>query len=209
MRYQVSGIRYQGSGLGSGFQVQRLQRIGRWRAATSKQTRNGGWIETLADKVTVHAPDGERVVQCESATETAVERLFEQVCLVEVREYFRDRLTRNVAVDAERLDPAKHSCAASMANAHLRARAGESGPPIVQGTLAAQPLDGRVDFIRIELTFDEPRPQLRFRKLATGEEREAGDVGPVGVVVRHRLASEPGDLGCAAAGLGGGRHLIA
>ena len=109
--------------LGSGFQVQRLQRIDRWRAATSKQTRNGGWIETLADKVTVHAPDGERVVQCESATETAVERLFEQVCLVEVREYFRDRLTRNVAVDAERLDPAKHSCPASMANAHLRARA--------------------------------------------------------------------------------------
>jgi hypothetical protein len=177
-------------------------------AAASQQSGYGRWIETLADEIPVHAAYGECVVQRQAATEAAIQRLLEQLGFVELPEDLRYSVAGDIAGDAERFDLPEHPRPTVMTEAHIGSRTGKRSATVVQGTLETQPRDGAVDVFLIEFAPGEPRPQLHFGKFAAGQEREAGDIGPLGAV-GHPLSSEAGDLGCAAARLRSGCHLVA
>ena len=133
----------------------------------------------------MHAAEDRGVGQRRAAAQAAIERLLEQLGLIDLREHLRDGFACDVPRDPERFNLARHARAAPMLETHLGPRAGKRGPAVVEGTLAAQPRDGGVDVCFVEFAPGEPRPKLRFGKLTARKQRQAGDVRPVGVV-RHQ-----------------------
>ena len=133
----------------------------------------------------MHAAEDRGVGQRRAATEASIEGLFEQFGLIDLREHLRDGFACDVPRDPERFNLACHARSTAMLETHLGPRAGERGPAVVEGTLAAQPHDGGVDVCFVEFATGEPSPKLRLGKLTAGKKRKAGDVRPVGVV-RHQ-----------------------
>jgi hypothetical protein len=175
--------------------------------ATSEQSDYSRRIEALADEVSVQALHSARIAQRETAAQTSIQGMLEQLGFVDLRENLRDSLTGNVAGNPERFDAPDHPRATALTQPHLGSRTGNCGPLIVQRPLTTQSFDGVVYVLVIEFAPHQPLPELRLGKLAAREEREAGDVGPLGAV-GHLLSSETGDLWCAAARLRGGGHLV-
>ena len=67
----------------------------------------------------MHAADDGGITQVDAAAESSIERLLQQLALVQLGEDLRDSLACDVACDAERFDLAQHPRPAVMAKAHF------------------------------------------------------------------------------------------
>lgn len=130
----------------------------------------------------MHAADDDGITQVDTAAESSIERLLQQLGLVQFREYLRDRLSCDVPSDAERLNLAQNTDPAVMPEVHLRPRTCHCRAPVVDRPLTTEARDGDIDVLGIELPFDQARSQLRFREFPTRQQRKPGDVGPLGSV---------------------------
>jgi len=79
-------------------------------------------------------------------------------------------------------------------HARLGTCAGDRRPSIIERALLVQSRNRRVDVLLLELTPCQPGAQLRLGELATGEQGETSDVGPLGAVRNYppkRVISGP------------------
>ncbi len=134
----------------------------------------------------MNAAEDSRVAQFGSVAEPPLQRLLQQLGLINLREDFGDGLARDVPRDAERFNLAHDAGAATPLDAHLRARAGERRAAVVECALAPQTRDCILYVVWFEFPAGEPLAQLGFSEFAAGEERQAGDVRPVGAIGHQR-----------------------
>ena len=111
----------------------------------------------------MHAADDGGITQVNAAVQSSIERLLQQLGLVQLGEYFRDRLTCDVASDAKSLNLAQNTRPAVVPDPHLGPCTCESRTPVVERPFATETRDGDIDVLGIELPFDQARSQLRFR----------------------------------------------
>jgi hypothetical protein len=143
-------------------------------------------VEALAKQVAVNATEDGGVAQLGPMSQATLQRLLQQLRLINLREYFGDGLAGDLPRDAERFDLADDTRPAAALDAHLRARAGERGAPVVERALAPQARDGVVYVMWFEFAAGEPLAHLRLGEFAAGEERQAGDIRPLGAIGHRR-----------------------
>ena len=85
-----------------------------------------------------------------------------QKVFIEVSEDLRNGRSRHVAPDAQRLDLSQRSQPPMTLDVRFRSRAGQRGAAVVQGALASQAEDGRLDVVRFELAPRKARADLRL-----------------------------------------------
>src|SRR5688572_13032837 len=137
-------------------------------------------VKSLSQQIAVNASRHGGFLDRRAVAQLAVERLRDQRVLVDFVERFGHRSPGDPAVDAERLDGAERAQPAMALHVRLGPGAGERRATVVQRPFRQQPRDRRVHLVGVELAAREPRPHLRLRQLAAGEQPEGGDVG-----VRH------------------------
>src|SRR5688572_12854868 len=162
--------------------------IGYARQFRSFAQRRGHFrrVESLDEQI---APDAVRRggVGNRAPPQALLERLLQQLRLVELGEDLGNRLARDAPVDAERLDLPLHAQAAALLDPHLGARAGESGAAVVERALAREPRDRGVDVVVLVTAPRQAAAYLRLRQLPPGEHRQAGDVRAA-VLVGHSVS---------------------
>lgn len=139
------------------------------------------------------AADDCRILQRRAVAKAAIERVLEQLLFIEIGEHLGNRLTRNLARDTKRFDLPDDARPPVMAHAHFGAGTRERRAPVVEGTLRPQTRDCHIDVVLREFASAQSHAQLRFRKLAAGEKRQADDVGPLGAVGHQRVPGFMGD----------------
>ena len=137
---------------------------------------HAGRVEALREQVPMDPPGGRRVLERQAVPQPPVECLLDQEVFIEVLEHVRDRRPGDVACDAERFDLPQRAQPPMALHVRLRSRAGERGTPVVQGPLALETLDGRVNVVWFELAAREARAHLRFAQLTAGKHRQPGHV---------------------------------
>lgn len=135
---------------------------------------HAGRVEALREQVPVDAPDGRRFLERRAVPQPPVERLLDQAVLIEVAEDFGNGRPCHVTRDAKCFELAQRSQLPMTLHLRLCSRTGQRGAAIVQGALAPQTVDGRVDVARPELAAREACPDLRFAQLSAGEHLQPG-----------------------------------
>ena len=146
------------------------------RDAAADGGMHAGRVEALREQVPMDPPGGRRVHERQAVPQPPVECLLDQEVFVEVFEHVRDRLPSDVVRDAERFDLPQRPQPPMALHVRLRTRARERSTPVVQGPLALETLDGRVDVVWLEVPAREARAHLRFAQFAAGEHRQPGHV---------------------------------
>jgi len=134
-------------------------------------------VESLGQQVPVDPPGDGSVLNRRAVSQLTLEGLRYQRVFIEIPEDLGDGRPGQLAVDTERLDRAQRPPPAVALHVRLGPRAGERGAAVVERALLLQAGHRRVDLIGGELAARQPRPHLRFRQLAAGEQPEGGDVG--------------------------------
>lgn len=137
---------------------------------------HAGGVEPLHEQVPVDAPERRSFVERHAVPQPTVERLLDQEVFIEIPEHVGHRLPGELARDANRFELAQRAQPSMTLHMRFRPRARQRGAPVVQGALALQAIDSRVDVVRLELAPRESRPHLRFRQFAPRQHAQTGDV---------------------------------
>jgi hypothetical protein len=144
--------------------------------AASEERGDAAGIESLAEQISMDSPEDGGVAQVPSVAQATVQRLLQQRAFIDLAEYLRDGLARDIAIDAERFDVADNTRAAPMSYVQLSSRAGNGRTAIVNRLFMAKARDRGVDIVWFKLAAREPVAELSFGEFAPGEKRQAGDV---------------------------------
>ena len=145
--------------------------------AASDGGMHAGRVEALREQVPMDPPDGRRFLERHAVPQPPVECLLDQKVFIKAAEHVRDRRPGDVARDAERFDLPQRAQPPMALHVRFRSRAGQRGAPVVQGALALETVDGRVDVVWLELAAREARPDLRFAQLTARKQLQPGHVG--------------------------------
>lgn len=122
------------------------------------------------------APEDRGVAERHAVAQAASECLLQELAFIDVAEYLRHRLVRDVAIDPERFDVPDHARTAAMFDAQLRPCAGNRRAAVVDRLFFAKTRHRGVDLVWVEFATRQSVADLSFGELAAGEERQAGDV---------------------------------
>jgi len=136
-------------------------------------------VEPLADQIAVQASCFTLVRDCTAPAQPFPERLLEQRLIVGALEGRVHGAVGQRAGDAGALDLPAHPSSAAPLQGRLRPRDRASDARVVQRPLVAEACDRVVNGIGLVTFAREALPHLRFGELASREQLEAVDVGPV------------------------------
>jgi hypothetical protein len=136
-------------------------------------------VEPLADQIAVQASGFALVRDCTAAAQPFPKRLLEERIVVFTLEGGVDGTLGERTGDARALDFSPHSSSAAPFQRHLRPRNRAGDALVVERPLVAEACDRFVDGVGLVAVAREALPHLRFGELASREQLEAVDVGPV------------------------------
>ncbi len=123
---------------------------------------HAGRVESLREQVPVNASHSRRFFERHVVPKPPAECLLDQLIFIEVPKDLRDGRARHVSRDANRLDLAQRPQPPMTLHVCFRPRAGQRGAAVVQGALASQARDSRLDVVRFELAPRKARADLRL-----------------------------------------------
>ena len=122
------------------------------------------------------SPEDGGIAQFHSVAQAAVQCLLQQLAFIDLAEYLRDGVARDIAVDAERFDVPDNTRAPAVFYTQLGSCAGHRRTAVVNRLFMAKARHRGVDIVWCKLAAREPVAELSFGEFAPGEERQAGDV---------------------------------